>query len=348
MKKQSLASRVSIAPNGINSNHDVPSTFHMLVFDRHTSNSYRPGSWNEVKEIIDVTKINLIIINDLTEPDIIEQVGEYFSMHPMLLEDALSEDEQPTIEESGDQLLLTLKKVDEGKGGETNVQHIGLLLGSYYVIVFKSAMSDVFDDIFARIENGKSKARQKKADYLFYLLIDCIVDTYYHVIDGIDKKIDMMEVVLFERPNTNYLVNLYRIKQPMINMRNIIYPLRESLLNVIQGDYPLIEDETIPFLQDVRDHINNIIQMYETSRDTLSDLLEINNTNISNRLNHTMKILTVMTTFFVPLTLVTGIYGMNFKFMPELSWKYGYPMVFGMMLVISAVMYWIMKKNKLL
>jgi magnesium transporter len=238
--------------------------------------------------------------------------------------------------------------MDFKDSGVIRIKHIGLLLGSYYVIVFKDRSNTVFEDIKSRIDNGKSKARHKKADYLFYLMIDCVVDTYYHMIDGIDNRIDKMEVVLFEHPDASYLNSLYRIKQPMSGIRSVIYPLRENLLNLIQGDYPLIEDETLPFLQDVRDHIHNIVHMFESSRDTLSDLLEINNTNISNRLNHTMKILTIMTTFFIPLTLISGIYGMNFKFMPELHWKFGYPMVFGIMLITTGIMYIIMKKNKLL
>jgi magnesium transporter len=128
----------------------------------------------------------------------------------------------------------------------------------------------------------------------------------------------------------------------------VIYPIREALMNMIQGDYPLIEDETLPFLHDVKDHVNNIVTMFETSRDTLSDLLEINNSNINNRLNGTMKMLTIITTLFVPLTLIAGIYGMNFKYMPELSWKVGYPIALGMMLLTAGIMLYIMKRNKLL
>jgi magnesium transporter len=227
-------------------------------------------------------------------------------------------------------------------------QHIGLLLGDYFVIVFKNFSNNVFDDIKDRIDGGKSKARVKKTDYLFYLLIDTIVDTYYDIVNELDNKIDKMEEILLERPETNYIGNLYRIKQPMSEIRGVIYPIREALLNMVQGDYPLIEDETLPFLHDVKDHLNNIVHMFDSSRDTLSDLLEINNSNINNRLNATMKILTIMTTLFIPLTLIAGIYGMNFKHMPELDWKFGYPLALGIMVITAIIMYFVMKRKKLL
>jgi magnesium transporter len=278
----------------------------------------------------------------------VEEIGNVFGIDPMVMEDALGVSDIPKVQESGDQLLLTLKLMDFKVSGELVKQHIGLLLGDYFVIVFKNFSNNVFDDIKDRIDGGKSKARMKKADYLFYLLIDTIVDTYYNIVNELDNKIDKMEVILLEHPETNYIANLYRIKQPMSEIRGVIYPIREALLNMVQGDYPLIEDETLPFLHDVKDHLNNIVHMFDSSRDTLSDLLEINNSNINNRLNATMKILTIMTTLFIPLTLIAGIYGMNFKHMPELDWKFGYPMALGIMVITAIIMYFVMKRKKLL
>jgi magnesium transporter len=232
--------------------------------------------------------------------------------------------------------------------GAVKQEHLSIILGSYYVIVFQVSETKAFDDLKIRISNGKSKARQKKSDYLFYLLTDCVIDSYYNIVNEIDIKIDKMAVVLLEHPESNYISNLYRIKQPMSDLRGVLYSLREALLNILQGDYELIEEETLPFLHDVKDHINNIVHMFEASRDTLSDLMEINNSNINNRLNGTMKILTVITTLFIPLTLISGIYGMNFKNMPELSWKWGYPIALVLMLITAGIMLLIMKRKKLL
>jgi magnesium transporter len=301
--------------------------------------------FNELKAAIDRDQVNLIFINDLTDQEQADELGNLFGIHPMVMEDALSVAEIPSIQETGDQLLLTMKLIDLKVSGEVYTKHIGLLLGDFYVIVFKDSENKVFDEVRTRIENGKSKARQKKP---VYLLTDAVIDTYYSIVNEIDNRIDKMEVALLERPDFNYIRNLYMIKQPMSYMRNVVYPMREALMNMIQGDYPLIEDDTLPFLHDVKDHMNNIVTMFETSRDTLSDLLEINNSNINNRLNNTMKVLTIITTLFVPLTLIAGIYGMNFKFMPELSWKIGYPLALLLMAITAGIMWYIIKRNKLL
>jgi magnesium transporter len=324
------------------------SEMEILVFDEVNCHIEQTTDIKKLISLIDKTKVNLLLVNDMKDSVLIEELMKLFSIHPMVMEDVLGDADLPKVQESEDQLVLTLKLLEYTDSGRLLQKHLGMILGEYYVIVFKDSSNRVFDAIKSRIDNGKSKARTKKADYLFYLLIDTIVDTYYSVVDEIDNKIDKMEVVLFESPDNNFIKHLYRIKQPLSDMRGVLYAIREALLNILQGDFSLIEDETIPFLHDVKDHINNIVHMYELSRDTLSDLLEINNSNINNRLNSTMKILTIITTFFIPLTLITGIYGMNFKFMPEISWRFGYPMVILVMLITSGIMFYIMKRNKLL
>jgi magnesium transporter len=348
-KKSDNANKAARSPDQKNDKEQhVTSEIEVLVYDDKISKTEHYKDFKKLKESIDRSKVNLVTISDLTDINLIEDLGKLFGIHPVVLEDALTESEIPKIQESGDQLLLTLKLMNFKTSGELTKKHIGLLLGDYFVIIFKDGNNKIFEDIKLRIGNGNSKARQKKADYLFYLLIDTVIDTYYDVVNELDNNIDKLEIVLLEHPETNYISNLYRIKQPMSEMRGVMFPIRESLLNMLQGDYPLIEDETVPFLHDVKDHVNNIVHMFESSRDTLSDLLEINNSNINNRLNATMKILTVITTLFIPLTLIAGIYGMNFKFFPELSWKFGYPMALGLMLTTAIIMYFIMKRKKIL
>ncbi len=320
----------------------------VVIYDSSSSNTHWVKNAEELKGIIDKTKVNLLFISTINEAALNDEIGGLFDIHPMVMEDITGTKDLPVVKESGDQLMLTMKLLDISDSGAITQEHLSIILGSYYVIVYQETPTKVFDDLKKRLNNGKGKARQKKSDYLFYLLIDCIIDTYYVIVNEIDNKIDKMEIVLLERPETSYINHLYRIKQPMSDLRGVLYTLREALLNIIQGDYDLIEEETLPFLHDVKDHINNIVHMFEASRDTLSDLLEINNSNINNRLNGTMKILTVITTLFIPLTLISGIYGMNFKHMPELSWKVGYPLALLLMIITAGIMFYIMKRNKLL
>jgi magnesium transporter len=350
MAKKKLIPPKKPSPAGKNNafREDAPMEIEIVIFDEDSVKVQTVKDFTAIKQLIDRKKLNLIFINNLTEPHFAEQLGNYFTIDPLTIEDALSVADIPSIQESGDQMLLTLKLMIFKESGKLVNKHIGLLLGEFYVIVFKDSETNVFDEIKTRIENGTSKAKLKKTDYLFYLLIDSVIDTYYTVINEIDNKIDKMEATVLERPQTNYMHNLYRIKQPISEMRGVIYPTREALHNLVQGDFHLIGEETIPFLKDIKDHMNNILHMYDSSRDTLSDLLEINNSNINNRLNNSMKVLTIITTIFIPLTLITGIYGMNFKNMPELSWKWGYPGVLVIMLITAGIMYLFMKRKKLL
>jgi len=325
-----------------------PAEMEILVYDEQGCENTLTKDIADLERIIDKNRVNLIVINNLTDVTLIENIGNFFGIQPMMLEDVLNTLHLPKVEESDGQLLLTLKLLDYPVNDALFQQHISLILGEYYVLVFKDFENKVFDDIKTRIINGRSKARQRKADYLFYLLTDTLVDTFYNIVNELNIEIDIMEQKLLEEPGKNYIQSIYKIKQTLTEMRGVIFPIREALLNIVQGDYSLIGDKTVSYLQDVKDHINHIIHMYETGRDTLSDLIEMNSSNINNRLNSSMKILTIITTLFIPLTLIAGIYGMNFRYIPELNWKLGYPMAIILMLITSAIMFAIMKRNKLL
>jgi magnesium transporter len=352
MKKQAnFAKKVGMPPESLvytGNQKPSPAEMEILVYDDHTCERTCTRDMKMLHDCIDKNKINLIIINNLTDITLIENIGKYFGIHPMMLEDVLNTSHIPKVEESGDQLMLTLKSLEYPVNGALLQRHLSLILGEYYVIVCRDFENNLFDDIKARIVNGKSKARQKKVDYLFYLLIDTLIDAFYNIVNEISNSVDKMEIQLLEKPETNNIKEIYTIKQILSEMRSVVYPIREALLNMVQGEYSLIDDATITYLQDVRDHINHIIHMYEKERDTLSDLIELNSSNINNRLNGSMQIMTIITTLFIPLTLIAGIYGMNFKFMPELAWTKGYPFAILLMLITAGIMFYIIKRKKLL
>ena len=324
-----------------------PGDLEIIVYDEQSCIQTRVSDASELHKCIDKSKINLLIINNITDINLIDNVGKFFSIPVMMLEDVLNTSHLPKVEESGDELLMTLKYMEYSASEGLVQQHLSLILGTYYVIVFKDFENKLFEDIKWRIVNGKSKARIKKADYLFYLLTDTLIDTFYSVINEINNEIDKLEIQLLENPEMNYIQSIYTIKQPLNDMRGVIFPIREALMNIVQGDYSLIDDSTIPYIQDVKDHINHIIQMYDSGRDTLSDLMDLNSSNINNKLNRSMKILTIITTLFIPVSLIAGIYGMNFRNMPELEWVLGYPFALGIMVVTAGIMLLIMKRNRL-
>ncbi len=320
----------------------------VLIYDENTCVKKALKELHQLDQWIDKTKINLLIVNNINNVNLIQGLGEYFGINAMILEDVLNTAHPPKLEESGEQMMLTLKVFNFSELGDIEAQHVSFILGDYFVLVFKDFDKNIFNDLENRISNNKSRARQRKADYLFYLLIDTLVDSYYPVMHEIYNRIDKMEEQLLEKPTDNYIHNIYSIKQTTSNMREVIYPAREALMDIVQGDSPLLEPVTVTYFQDVKDHINHIIQMFESGRDTLSDLIELNNANISNKLNSSMNLLTIITTLFIPLTLIAGIYGMNFRFMPELRWRLGYPFAGLLMLITAGIMLIIMKRKKLL
>jgi len=331
-----------------NSRKAAPVSIEMLIYDEKGCERKNATSMAQLTKNVNPEKVNLLIVNNITDVTLIENIGKFFHIHPLMLEDVLNTSHPPKAEESGEQLLLTLKLFTFTNSGELEHQHVSFILGDYYVLVLKDFENNVFADLETRITNGKSHARHKPVDYLFYLLIDNLVDSYYQIINELYNRIDQLEERLLEVPRANYIQGIYAIKQTMSEMRGVIYPVRESLLNMVQGDYTQLTKDTIGYLHDVKDHINHIIQMYESGRDTLSDLIELNVANINNRLNGSMNLLTIITTLFIPLTLIAGIYGMNFRWMPELEWKFGYPFAGAVMLITAGIMYFIMKRKKLL
>ncbi len=325
----------------------APAEIEVIAFDNENFQQRRTHTTENLSALCYKNGINLLIINNITDITLIDNIGRHFGIHPMLLEDVLNTAQLPKVEESGDHLLFTLKRLDYSNNEGLLQQHVSLVLGNNYVLVFKDFENGLFSDIIARIENGKSKARQKGADYLFYLLIDNLVDLFYNVVNEFNNNIDSMEATLLKEPEKNHLQEIYSIKQPLTEMRGVIYPVREAILNILQGEFTLIGEYTLPYLHDVKDHVSHVIHMYESGKDTLTDLMELNSSNINNRLNKSMKILTIITTLFIPLSLIAGIYGMNFRYMPELTWKAGYPAALGVMLLTAGLMLYIMKRNKL-
>ncbi len=350
-RKNNLARKAGLPPESLVYTGDrkpSPAEIELLVYNTAECNNLRTGTISDFPGIINKDKVNLLIINNLTDVGLIEKLGEYFRIQPMFLEDVLNTTQLPKAEESGEQMLLTMKVLEYTRDGELLQQHVSLILGEYYILVFKDFENRLFHDLKSRIISGKSRARQKKVDYLFYLLIDTLVDSYYNIVEELNNQIDKLEEELIEDPGQNYIRSIYGIKQTLNELRGVIYPVRESILNLVQGDIAQLGEDTIIYLQDVRDHINHIIHMFESSRDTLTNLIEVNTANLNNRLNSSMNILAIITTLFIPLTLIVGIYGMNFKFMPELDWRLGYPFAGLLMLITAGIMYWIMKRKKLL
>ena len=290
--------------------------------------------------------VNWIHMDNLNNTSLIEEIGSIFKIHALTLEDVLNIEHLPKVEESDDHLFLTLKHVKFNESDELTETHISLILSDNVLLSFADTEDDIFSTIKTRLDSDKSRARTKKADYLFYLLLDNLVDNYYLVLDAVYDRLEKTEIELIESPGKNRINKVHQIKNDLVHIRKSLFPLEKAVSIILKDEFDLITDADEIFFRDVYDHINQLIQTHDSYRDFISSLIEINSSNMNNSLNQTMKILTVIATIFIPLTFLAGIYGMNFKNMPELNWHYGYFIILGLMIIIAIGMVIYMKRKK--
>ena len=296
------------------------------------------------KEKPTVTWIN---IDGLHQTEILEKLGECYGLHPLVLEDILNTEQRPKMEDYGDYLYVVVKMLhDKGKKGQVEAEQVSLIVGSNFVFSFQESGGDVFEPIRERIRNGKGRVRKMGADYLAYSLLDAIVDYYFVILEKLGERVEFLEEELVTNPKTQTLQEIHHLKSEMIFLRKAVWPLREVIGALERGESPLIQKGTSLYLRDVYDHTIQAIDTVETFRDMVSGMLDIYLSSVSNRLNAVMKVLTIIATVFMPLTFLAGVYGMNFKYMPELEWRWGYPLVWAVMIGIGGVMLIYFKRKK--
>ena len=291
-----------------------------------------------------VTWIN---IDGVHQFENIEKIGKKFKIHPLVLEDIMHTGQRPKMEDFENYLFIVLKmfQYDEDKT-QTKTEQVSLIFGSNYLISFQEDEGDVFDPIRERIRTDRGRIRKMGVDYLAYSLMDAIVDNYFTVLEKIGESIEDIEDEMLKNPTPEILQIIHTLKRELIFLRKSVWPLREVISRLERWESPLIEKSIDIYLRDVYDHTIQVIDALETFRDMLSGMLDVYLTSVSNRMNEVMKVLTIIATIFIPLTLVTGIYGMNFKYMPELNSPWGYPMVYIVMLIISLVMLIYFRRKK--
>jgi magnesium transporter len=294
----------------------------------------------------DKPTVTWINVEGIHQVEILEKLGECYGFHPLILEDILNTDQRPKTEDFGDYLYIVLKMLYPNNS-EVVTEQISLILGPNFVISFQEGIKgDVFDPVRERIRTAKGKIRQLGADYLAYSLIDSIVDHYFIILEKLGENIEFLEEKLITSPTPETLQTIHNLKREMIFLRKSVWPLREVISGLERGESFLIKESTRIYLRDVYDHTIQVIDNVETFRDMLSGMLDIYLSSVSNRLNAVMKVLTIIATIFMPLTFLAGLYGMNFKYMPELSWPWGYPLALFIMLAIAVSMLVYFRKKK--
>jgi magnesium transporter len=282
---------------------------------------------------IKADQINWINLDGLHEKSIVQKIGDHFCLHSLLVEDITS-DHQPKVEEYDDYLFFTLKMLYRIEDNQIDYEQISFVLGKDYLLSFQEKEGDLFGLLRDRIRLDQGRIRKKKADYLLYRLIDIIVDNYYSVLDAIGQQIETIEEEIYKNSTDQQFKKIQKLKKELIFLRKALYPLRDAMSKLIKDESGFIEEVNTRYYADVYDHVVHIIDSLDTYKDLTSGLMDIYINTLNTRMNEVMKVLTIISTIFIPLTFIVGVYGMNFNNMPEINSPYGYPIVMGTMSII--------------
>ncbi len=283
----------------------------------------------------------------LQDTSTIQEVGQYFNIHPLILEDIINTDHLPKCEPIEQSLFFTLKfPTYEHPNDTLQLMQISLILSPTHLLTFQEGPKDMLIRIKQRLSQSGGRVRQKNMEYLFYILIDYIIDQYFSVMDRISDEIESTEDLLIDHPEDNHITTIHTIKKHIVYLRKYITATSQAV-SCIQNLEIRFQDKQIRnYFRDVYDHTQHISESLVTSKELQTTLLEMNMANMNNNMNRVMKTLTIVATLFIPLTFIVGIYGMNFKYMPELNWVYGYPAVWALMLIVALWMTFLIKRKK--
>ena len=333
-----------IPPEG--SREGLPPVITILDYDANSFQEKKGTTLDECRPFKETETVTWINIDGLSNVALIEQMGTCFGIHPLILESILNTGQRPKIEDLGTYLYVNLKMLQYLESSrKVKIEQVSLIIGRNFVISFQEDVGDVFDPVRERIRKD-GRIRKFGTDYLAYALIDAIVDNYFIVMESLGEQVEFLEEALATSPSKDMLLSIHTLKKEMVYLRKSVWPLREVIAGLERSDNPVIRDTTRIYLRGVYDHTIQVIDTLEVLRDMLSGMIDIYLSGQSYRMNEVMKVLTIIATIFIPLTFVVGLYGMNFRHMPELEWEYGYYAVLGVMAVMVAGMLAYFRRNK--
>jgi magnesium transporter len=318
----------------------------VMDYDEKGVQEYEVQDIQQCAALKDNPTITWINVDGLHDIEKLRALGDFFGLHPLVLEDILNTDQRPKMEEYGDYLYLVFKMLYfEAESRSVLQEQISLILGETFVISFQEREGDVFEPVRERIRSGKGLIRKMGADYLVYTLLDVIVDNYFSVLEKLGENIEILAERVLKTPEPKTLSEIQTSKREMLFLHRWIWPLREAINGLGRGS-GLVKESTAIYLRDVHDHTLQIMDAIELYREMLSETLDLYLSSVSNKLNQVMTVLTIIATIFIPLTFLAGVYGMNFKYMPELEWPWGYPLIWSVMIGVGVYMLVVFKRKK--
>ncbi len=294
-------------------------------------------------------RVHWIHVIGLADVALVEHLGTVFGLHPLALEDVLTLGQRPKADEFDDTLFCIVQHLAYGRDGLEKIQ-VSLFLGTNFVVTFQPSGNDLFSPVRERLVKGRARLRQKGAGYLMYALLDLIVDAAFPALEAMGDRLDTIEEGILEKPDQDDIEQLQRVRRELLVLRQVLWPQREVMGRLAREEHELMPDELRIYFRDCYDHAVQALEVSENFREMASGLLDIYLTSLSHRLNDVMKVLTVISTVFMPLTFIAGVYGMNFDRqqpwnMPELGWTYGYLGFWGVSLAAIASMLWLFRRK---
>ena len=290
--------------------------------------------------------ITWINVDGLQDTSVIQKLGDCFKLHPLIQEDILNTEQRPKTEDYGGYIFVVLRMLDYTAGKTLDNEQVSLVLGKNFVLSFQENVGDVWDPVRERIRNDKGRIRKEGSDYLAYSLMDAIVDNYFTIMEKLGDEVEDVEEDLMRKPTQQTLKIIQSLKRRMIAVRRSVWPFRDVVHSLQGTDNPLIAEATKIYLRDIYDHTIQVIDNIESARDVVSGMIDIYLSSVSNRLNEIVKVLTILSVIFIPLTFIAGVYGMNFKYMPELGQPWGYPAALSLMALVAAGLIVFFKRRK--
>ena len=333
-RKSTYSKKIGLPPGQImyiGDHEQAPVKINLIKYNESEVIEKQIDSVDEIESYLDPAYTVWVNLDGINDAAIMEQLSLKFNFHPLMTEDIMNTEHLPKSEEFEEHYFFTLKMLRLlHKHGDSSIvsEHLSLVLGSHFLISFQDKINgDVFDNVRARLQSPKSRLRKNRADYLFYALIDSVVDHYFNVMEFIRERIEDMEDYVLENPSEHYINHIIAIKKQLTNIRKVILPLKEAIDRLFTEESEFIGEDTYTYFRDVQDHIIHLSTSFDSFKDSVSALMDMYMSNLSTNLNIIMKTLTIFSLFFVPLTFIAGLYGMNFQYMPELGYQYGYPIV---------------------
>jgi magnesium transporter len=329
-----------------------PASITLIQYDQEGILESQIDSFEELERRLDPSKVNWINVDGLGDIALCQKLAKRFNIHPLSMEDVLNTTQRPKVEQFEEHIFIISEMIYIARDGRVTVEQLSLFLGKDYVLTLQEEDGhDVFEHVRSRLRNGRGYSRKMGPDYLAYALLDATVDQFFPILEGVGDSVEDVETELLEKPSRETLRRLYDDKRLLLQLRRAAWPQREIFSSLVREESPLITKETRVFLRDCYDHSTQIIDIIESYRDLAAGLMDVYLSSLGFRTNEIMRILTIVSVFFIPLTFLAGVYGMNFDTafplnMPELRFPFGYLSFWAVCLTVVVLMFAFFKRKK--